>query len=67
MAVTPSMDSTLDTINPDETIVEKLNKLTDQYMRGMMTKIEFLEAIDMLVEDEYVEVWKTTRSKPEEK
>jgi hypothetical protein len=53
--MTPSMDSMIDLLNdPDEpTLVEKIRTLTDEYDKGKMTRVEYLEELDGILNSEW--------------
>lgn len=43
--MTPSMDWLSDQLNPNETIADKIEKLTKAYQLGKMTKVEYKEQL----------------------
>jgi hypothetical protein len=52
--MTPSMDFVLDNLNPAETVADKVVKLSEQYKQGKMTKVEYLDELDRIVETEWI-------------
>jgi hypothetical protein len=56
--MTPSLDAVLDDLNPDETIADKVIKLSEQYKKGRCTKTEYLEELDGIVANEWQQIEK---------